>query len=146
MSRPTMVDPRGPRFGAAITSAVLAVALILQSGWLVAVQAVVFGIGGIAGLRYAPYGVLYRTFVAPRLSPPAEREPEAPPRFAQAVGLVFSVIAVIGFASGAGWLGIAATAVTWVAAFLNATFGFCVGCESYLLIRRTLPIRKGVPV
>jgi hypothetical protein len=144
MSHSTMVDSRGPRLGAAITSLVLAAVLILQSGWLLGFQAVVFGIGAAAGLRYAPYGLLFRRFVAPRLAPPTRRELEAAPRFAQAVGFVFSVIGVIAYASGADWLGTGAAAIVWVAAFLNAAFGFCIGCETYLLIRRTFSIRKGV--
>src|SRR4051794_10165696 len=77
------VDPRGPRFGAALTTVVLAVVLLTGSGWLLAAQAVVFGIGVVAGLRWAPYGLLYRRLVRPRLGPPAQLEAEAPPRFAQ---------------------------------------------------------------
>jgi hypothetical protein len=139
-----LVDPRGLRFGASITVLVLALVLVTASGWLLGVQALVFAVGAIAGLRYAPYGLVFRKLVAPRLAPPTEREPEAAPRFAQAVGLAFAVVGVIGYASGLGWLGFTATALAWVAAFLNAAFGFCLGCESYLLIRRLFSIRKGV--
>ena len=137
------VDPRGQRFSAMVTAVVLAVVLITGSGWLLAVQAVVFGLGAVFGLRYSPYGLLYRHLVRPRLGPPAELEAEAPPRFAQGVGLVFSVLGVIGYAAGLTPLGMAATAAALAAAFLNAAFGFCLGCEIYLLIRR---IRPGRPV
>jgi len=136
------VDPRGLRAAAAVTAIVLAAVVLTGNVWVLLAQTVVFGVGAIAGLRFSPYGVLYRKLVAPRLPAPAHREPEAPPRFAQAVGLVFAAIGVIGFASGASWLGLSATAIAWVAAFLNAAFGFCLGCESYLLIRRVLPIRS----
>jgi hypothetical protein len=138
-----LVDPRGLRFAAAVTAVVLAVALVVSSGWLLAVQAVVFGVGAFAGLRFSPYGLAFRRFVAPRLGAPTHREPEAAPRFAQAVGFAFAVIGVIGYASGLGWLGLAATAIAWVAAFLNAAFGFCIGCEFYLLFHRTFT-NKGV--
>ncbi len=138
------VDPRGPRFGAFVTTAVLAVVLITSSVWLLAAQAAVFAAGAVFGLRYAPYGLLYRKLVRPRLGPPAELEPEAPPRFAQAVGLVFAVVGVAGYAAGLTWLGLAATAAALVAAFLNAVFGFCLGCEMYLLIRRIRPGRQGL--
>src|SRR3954465_15941945 len=87
---PMYVDPRGPRFGAALTSVVLAVVLLTGSGWLLAAQAVVFGIGAVAGLRWAPYGVLYRRLVRPRLAPPAELEAEAPRRVAHGVGPLFA--------------------------------------------------------
>ena len=130
------IDPRGPRFGALITTAVLVIVLITASVWLLAAQAVVFAIGAVFGLRYAPYGLLYRYLIRPRLGPPKELEAEAPPRFAQAVGLVFALVGVVGYASGLTGLGIAAVALALIAAFLNGAFGICLGCEMYLLIRR----------
>ena len=133
------IDPRGPRFSAAITTVILAVVLVTSSVWLLVVQAVVFAAGAVLGLRYSPYGLLYRWLVRPRLRPPAELEPEAPPRFAQGVGLVFAVVGLAGYAAGLTWLGAVATACALVAAFLNAVFGFCLGCEMYLLIRRIWP-------
>ena len=136
------IDPRGPRFGALITTVVLAVVLITGSVWLLAAQAVVFAVGSAFGLRYAPYGVLYRRLIRPRLGPPKELEAEAPPRFAQTVGLAFAVVGVAGYAAGLTWLGAAATAAALAAAFLNAVFGFCLGCEMYLLIRRIWPGRR----
>jgi Domain of unknown function (DUF4395) len=135
------VDPRGPRLSAAITTVVLAVVLITASVWLLALQAAAFAAGSVLGLRYSPYGLLYRWLVRPRLQSPAELEPEAPPRFAQAVGLVFSAVGLAGYAAGLTWLGAAATAAALAAAFLNAAFGFCLGCEMYLLIRRIWPGR-----
>jgi hypothetical protein len=135
------VDVRGPRFAAWLTSAVLAVALLTGSGVLVAAQAAVFAVGALAGLRYAPYGVLFRVLVAPRLGPVREREPEAPPRFAQLVGLVFAVVGAAGYLSGAPLLGAVATGLALVAALLNAATGLCLGCELYLTVRRALPAR-----
>ncbi len=138
------IDPRGPRFAALVTTVVLVVVLVTGSLWLLVAQALVFAAGAVFGLRYSPYGLLYRRFVRPRLGPPAELEPEAPPRFAQAVGLVFALIGVAGYAAGLTWLGMAATAAALVAAFLNAAFGFCLGCEMYLLLRRVWPARQGL--
>jgi hypothetical protein len=131
-----VVDVRGPRFGAWITSAVLVVALLTGSGVLVAVQAAVFAVGALGGLRYAPYGVLFRVLVAPRLGPVREREPEAPPRFAQLVGLAFAVVGAVGYLLAAPLVGAIATGLALVAALLNAASGFCLGCELYLLLRR----------
>jgi len=138
------IDPRGPRFGALITTVVLAVVLATGSYWLLAAQAVVFAVGTLFGLRRAPYGLLYRWLVRPRLGPPRELEAEAPPRFAQGVGLVFALAGVAGYAAGVTWLGQAATAAALVAAFLNGVFGFCLGCEMYLLIRRIWPGRQAL--
>lgn len=130
------IDPRGPRFGALITTVVFAAVLVTSSVWLLAAQGVIFAIGTVFGLRYAPYGLIYRFAIRPRLGPPKELEAEAPPRFAQGVGLIFAVIGVIGYAKGVTGLGIAAAALGLIAAFLNGAFGICLGCELYLFIRR----------
>jgi hypothetical protein len=136
-----LVDARGPRFAAWVTSAVLAVALLTAGGWVVAAQAAVFAVGAFGGLRYAPYGVLFRVLVAPHLGPVREREPESPPRFAQLVGLVFAVAGAAGYLLGAPLVGAVATGLALVAALLNAATGFCLGCELYLSVRRVLPAR-----
>jgi Domain of unknown function (DUF4395) len=139
MSAAVQIDPRGPRFGAWITTIVLAVTLV--TGWwpLLALQAVVFAIGAFLGLQHAPYGLLFRRLVAPRLKPASERGDAAPPQFAQGVGFVFALVGTIGYLSGATVLGIVATALALVAALLNAAIGFCLGCEFYLLIHRFIP-------
>ena len=136
------IDPRGSRFGALITTGVLVVVLITSSAWLLAAQAVVFAIGAVFGLRYAPYGLVFRALIRPRLGPPQELEDEAPPRFAQGVGLLMAVIGVIGYATGLTPLGIVASALALIAAFLNGAFSLCLGCELYLLIRRIAPARQ----
>lgn len=143
-SRGRAVDPRGLRFTAWVTSVVLAVVLLTRSTPLLAIQAAVFVIGAAAGLRYAPYGLLFRWLLRPRLGPARELEPEAPPRFAQAMGAGFAVIGVIGFAAGVPALGLIATALALAAAFLNAAFGFCLGCETFLLLRRAGVLPSGL--
>ncbi|MGC4954558.1 DUF4395 domain-containing protein [Actinomadura citrea] len=130
------VDPRGPRFGASVTTAVLIVVLVTGSWALLAAQAVVFAIATFLGLRYAPYGLVFKVLIRPRLAPPRELEDEAPPRFAQGVGFGFALLGTVGYATGTAWLGIGATALALAAAFLNAAFGFCLGCEMYPLFRR----------
>jgi hypothetical protein len=135
------IDPRGPRFGAAITTAVLAAVLITGSAWLLGAQLLVFAIGAVAGLRYAPYGIVYRRLVRPRLGPPSHTEPEAPPRFSQGVGMAFALAGVLGYALGADPVGIVFTAFALVAAFLNAAFDYCLGCQVYLFIQRNLKVR-----
>jgi hypothetical protein len=133
------VDPRGPRFGAIITSIILAIVLVTGSGWLLLAQTVVFAIGALAGLRYAPYGIVYRLAVRPRLGPPAELEAEAPPRFAQGIGMACGVIATIGFLAISPVLGAVFTALALVAAVLNAAFNLCLGCQLYLFFQRLRP-------
>jgi hypothetical protein len=130
------VDPRGVRFAAAITTVVLGLVLVTGSVWLLAAQVAVFALAAFAGLRFAPYPVLFRMLVAPRIGPPTAREDAAPVRFSQAVGFVFAALGVLGYAVDIPALGITATALALAAAFLNAAFGFCLGCELYGLIAR----------
>jgi hypothetical protein len=130
------IDARGPRFGAAVTTAVLAVVLITGSAWLLAWQTLAFALGAAGGVGRSPYGWLFRRLVRPRIGPPTEFEAPEPPRFAQAVGLVFAGVGLVGYALGPAWLGLAATGAALAAAFLNATFGYCLGCEMYLVVRR----------
>jgi disulfide bond formation protein DsbB len=136
------VDPRGQRFAAAVTTVVLAVVLVTESVWLLGLQTAVFAVGALAGVRRSPYALVYARLVRPRLAPPAHTEAPQPPRFAQAVGLVFALVGLAGFAGGLTLLGLAATGLALAAAFLNAAFGFCLGCEMYLLIRRTFPTHQ----
>ena len=100
-----------------------------------------------AGLRFAPYGLLFRRLVAPRLSPPAELEAEAPPRFAQGVGFGFAIVGTLGYLTGITALGVVATAFALGAAFLNAAFDYCLGCEVHLRLVRLLgrPVVRYVP-
>ncbi len=134
------IDPRGPRFTAAVTAVVLAVVLLAAPGSfatsLLGAQAVLFAVGAAFGVQHTPLAWVFRTSIRPRLAPPAELEDAAPPRFAQGVGLVFAVIGLVGFLAGADLLGLIATGFALVAALLNAVFGLCLGCEMYLLIRR----------
>jgi hypothetical protein len=133
------IDPRGARFGAAITTVVLAIVIVTGSGWLLLAQTVVFAVGALAGLRYAPYGFLYKAVLRPRLGPAAELEDEAPPRFAQGVGLVTAAAGTIGYLAGSPVAGTVFAALCLAAAFLNAAFNLCLGCHLYLLIQRSRP-------
>ncbi|MGB3485381.1 MAG: DUF4395 domain-containing protein [Mycobacterium sp.] len=131
------VDVRGPRFAAWVTTVVLAATLVLSAvdpaaaALVLGLQAVVFGIGATLGPRRHPYGRLFAAVIAPRLGPVTEREPVGPLKFAQLVGFVFAVLGTAGFALGAPLLGTIATAFALFAAFLNAAFGICLGCQMY---------------
>jgi hypothetical protein len=144
----SLLDPRGPRFAAAVTSVVLVLVLVFESGWLALFQSVVFGISALWP-RYSPYGLIYRALLAPRLPRPTELEPAAPVRFAQAVGLVFTAVATVGYLLGVPVLGLVFAGFALLAAFLNAAFGLCLGCETYLAWRRLrhrpLPSRVPAP-
>ena len=136
------IDPRGQQFAAAVTSLVLIVVLLTAPGplgiALLAAQAALFATAVLRGVQRTPVAAVFRAVVRPRLAPPAHLEDPEPPRFAQGVGLVFALVALAGFLTGATTLGFVATGFALVAALLNATIGLCLGCEVYLLGRRTL--------
>ena len=142
----SLIDPRGPQFGAAITAVVLAAVLLVAPApiglALLGAQVVLFAIGAIAGVQRTPYAgpprgrLLFRRVVRPRLSAPTELEDAAAPRFAQGVGLAFALVGLIGFLAGATLLAQIAIGFALLAALLNAAFAFCLGCEVYLLLRR----------
>ncbi|MBX3142787.1 MAG: DUF4395 domain-containing protein [Trueperaceae bacterium] len=144
-----LIDARGPRFGAAITSVLLLVTLFLAltgpqqppftsspAFILLVLLALSFAWGAFAGIRSHPYSVLYRRVVQPRLRPATEFEDPAPPTFAQFVGHLVSVIGLALAVFGVPWGLPAAAAAAFVAAFLNAAFGYCLGCQLYLLLAR----------
>lgn len=143
------VDPRSPRFGAAITSALLAVALLLaltdgtQVAGLVLLAALagLFAWGGVAGIRRHPYGALFRRFVRPRLQPPGELEDPAPPTFAQRVGLVITAAGVLLALVGVPYAAAVAAGLALVAALLNAVFDVCLGCLLYVWLVRAGLVR-----
>jgi hypothetical protein len=130
------IDARGPRFAAIITTIVLATALVTQNVWVLVAQGVVFLIGAVKGPQFTPYGVIFKSVVKPRLKGVAPTEDVRPPKFAQAVGLVFALVAAIGAFSGAGLVFTIAVGAALAAAFLNAAFNYCLGCEIYLLLVR----------
>jgi len=145
---PFGIDPRGPQFNAMLTSLVLALSLIAAPGALsvalLAVQAALFAVAVAFGVQRTPAAYLFKRFVRPRLAAPAHLEDPAPPRFAQGVGLVFVVVGLVGYLAGAPLMGAIATGFALAAALLNAAFGFCLGCEMYLLFRRIAP--RNTPV
>ena len=138
----THIDPRGPRVGASITSLVLVAAIVLVSTpvgvVLVAWQTLVFALGAVVGLHAQPYGIVYRTFVQPRLARPTELEDAAGPRFAQAVGFAMLIIALVTLVAGLTLVATIILAFALAAAFLNAAFGLCLGCEMRLVGLRVL--------
>jgi len=122
--------------------------LLSPSAWtvgLLAVQTAVFAIGAWRGVQHTPYAWMFKTFLRPRLAAPRELEDAAAPRFAQTVGLLFAVLALAGYGLGADLVGAVATGFALAAAFLNAAFGFCLGCEIYLLLNRATSRRVRPP-
>ena len=131
-----LIDARGPRCTAALTSLVLSAAIITESNLIIGFQFAVFLSAVLFGLRRSIYGFLYRNLIQPRLSGPVPSEYESAPRFAQLIGALFALTALIGGLAGNTTVFLIATGFALAAAFLNAAFGFCLGCQLYLLILR----------
>ncbi|QHO71196.1 hypothetical protein BHD05_13125 [Marisediminicola antarctica] len=137
------MDPRGPRFGAGITALLLLVVVALDlSGFttsaaaLLGAIAALFAWGAFAGIQRHPYGVLYARFVRPRLAPTSEREGAAPPTFAQGVGLAVTLVGLVLHLAGVPLAISIAAGAAFIAAFLNAAFAYCLGCQIYLGLLR----------
>jgi hypothetical protein len=108
---------------------------------LLAAICAVFAWGAFAGVERHPYGALFKRFVRPRLAPPTELEEAAPPTFAQGVGFAITLIgAVLGALGLAPALAVFA-ALAFIAAFLNSVFGYCLGCQMYVVLLRARIIR-----
>jgi hypothetical protein len=134
--RKIYIDARGPRFAATITATVLAIALVTENKWVLLAQGIVFFIGAVRGPQFTPYGLIFKNFIKPRLTKAAPTEDVRPPKFAQAVGFGFALVAAIGAFAGIDALFTVAVGFALAAAFLNAAFNYCLGCEMYLLIVR----------
>ena len=130
-----LIDARGPRFSALLTTIVLGTALATSNAWLIVFQAAVFAIGAFKGPQHTPYAILFKSLVKPRLKSEFESEDVRPPKFAQAVGFGFTVVAIAGLLFAPA-LATVAVSFALAAAFLNAAFNFCLGCEIYLRIAR----------
>ncbi len=155
MSTPAGIDPRGPRFTASITAVLLLITVVLalvgispnaasaslaeralDPGFLLLLVIALLFLWGVASPRTAPWGVIFRRFVRPRLAAPEELEDPRPPRFAQGVGLFVVGIGLVLHLVGVPWALPIAAAAAFIAAFLNAVFDFCLGCQIYLLLQR----------
>jgi hypothetical protein len=136
LKTPTLIDVRGPRFGAAITLVVLAIALATQNVWVLAFQALIFAIGAIRGPQFTPYAFIFKRVVKPRLRGEVVTEDSRPPQFAQSVGFAFALVGLLAAAIGSVPLFNIAVGFALAASFLNSVFNYCLGCEMYLLVLR----------
>jgi hypothetical protein len=113
--------------------------LTIVSGqlWLTAVIAYGFVARALTGPTLSPLGQLVTRVITPRLPVAARPVPGPPKRFAQGMGAVFSLTAVV---LGLGFdLDAAAYAVLGllvVAATLESVFAFCIGCKIFRALMR----------
>ncbi len=147
---PAGIDPRGPRFGATITSVLLLITVFLaldaattaSAYALLAVITALFAVGAVFGNSKHPYGLIFKKFVRPRLAAPKELEDPRPPQFAQLIGFIVAGAGLVLGALGVPYGVAGAAAAAFIAAFLNAAFAFCLGCQIYVGLQRIGLIKK----
>lgn len=158
-ARPRPIDPRGPRFAATITSILLLIGTFLalqgsavrpgatfaervsDPGFIVLVVVDLLFVWGFSSPTTSPWSAAYRTLVQPRLATPTDLEDPRPPRFAQVVGFIVVSIGLLLHLAGVPWALPIAGGAAFIAAFLNAAFGLCLGCQLYLGLARIGLIR-----
>jgi hypothetical protein len=143
------LDPRGPRFGAGISSLLMLVVIYLSldpasEDLALAVMGfavLMFTFGSVLGPGKHPYSYLYKYTLRKFLKAPEYLEPATPVHFAQVIGLL-----ITGLGLALGLLGVPyalaiAAALAFLAAFVNAVFAYCIGCQMYLGLKRLGVIR-----
>lgn len=144
ISRPTDAPASGGLFSFPnpvneLSARLVATGVVLQSvlflvirEWWVLVPLVYGFLARVAsGPRFSPLGLVVTKVIVPRLG----REPKwvagPPKRFAQSIGVVFSVTALVLELAGADGAAVVVIAMLLVAASLEAFVGFCLGCAMF---------------
>jgi Domain of unknown function (DUF4395) len=118
----------------------------LITGWTWVLIPLCFGFWArvLTGPTLSPLGQFATRVVAPRLSGTPRLTPGPPKRFAQAIGVAFSTTAlVVAVSVGVGPAKIV-IAVLAFAAFLEAAFGFCLGCKVFAVLMKLGAIPESV--
>lgn len=132
---PAIVNDKAARVVAGLVVLVAVVALLTGWLWLSAVLAVGFALRVASGPRLDPFGQLATKVIAPRLGEPV-LVPGPPKRFAQAVGLVLTLVATGFLLVGLPAVTTGLLAVLLVFATLESAVGFCAGCYVFGLLMR----------
>jgi hypothetical protein len=146
---PKQLDPRGPRFGSGITSILMILVIYFSlepqtinlAFGIMVFAVVIFTFGSLLGPAKHPYSYLYKYTLRKFLKAPTELEAPKPVHFAQVVGLIVTGTGLLlHLLQVPNALPIAAAAA-FVAAFINAVFAYCLGCQMYLGLKRLGVIR-----
>ena len=136
-SFPNPVNEVAARVTAGGVVLIAALAIAAQLPWLTVVLAVGFLLRVLWGPRFSPLALLATRVIVPRL-PFAPKPVAGPPkRFAQAIGLTFSLVAVVLFyAFGLSTAAYVVLGALVVAAVLESVFAVCLGCKAFALLMR----------
>jgi hypothetical protein len=132
---PNPVNEKAARVVAGLVALTAATAVALQAGWLLWLLAVGFLLRVLSGPRFSPFGLLATKVVAPRLGAPS-LVAGPPKRFAQGLGLAFSLAAAVCVTLGATTVGWTLVGLLILAAILESAAAFCLGCAIFGLLQR----------
>ncbi len=131
---PEQVNETSARVVAGGVVAMAGTAVLADQPWLMVPLVYGFAARVASGPRLSPLGQLATRIVTPRLGVEHKYSPGPPKRFAQAVGLTVSSVAMfLHFRRGRTGGAKVALGLLIVAAGLEAGFGLCLGCRMFAL-------------
>jgi hypothetical protein len=110
--------------------------MAIRQGWVLIPLVYGFIARVLTGPRLSPLGRVVTQVITPRLLGEHRQVPGPPKRFAQGIGVVFTVGATISWLTGAHGLAFSLIAGLTGAAFLEAAFGVCLGCVVFNRLMR----------
>lgn len=134
LSFPNPVNEVSARVVAGGVVAMAGTAVAADQPWLMVPLAYGFAARVATGPKLSPLGQLATRVIEPRLPGRRKFSPGPPKRFAQTIGLVFSLTA-LGLHYGAGRPRAAKVVLSGLigAASLEAFLGYCLGCKMFAL-------------
>ena len=131
-SYPNPVNEFAARGVAGLVVALTLAAIFVDQWWLLAILIYSFAAGVTTGPSLSPLAFISKRVLLPLMGNPAKRTPGPPKQFAQAIGLAFSVTALV-------LLLLVDSSVPYRAvlgvlagfAFLESGVGFCAGCYMF---------------
>lgn len=132
---PNPVNEKAARVVAAGATLMSLAVAVLGWGWMLIPLTYGFVARVLTGPTLSPLGTFATRVAAPRLGEPRDT-PGPPKRFAQGIGVVFSVSASLLWLAGSTGAARVVVAMLAGAAFLEAALGFCLGCRIFALLMR----------
>lgn len=133
---PDTVNEVSARLVAAGVVTMVVATLAFDLRWFVPFIALGFIARVVTGPTLSPLGQLVTRVITPRLGLPERIVPGPPKRFAQGIGVAFSVTASVLVVLGAWGAAQVVLSMLAAAAFLEAAFGLCLGCKAFALLMR----------
>jgi len=143
-SFPNPVNDVAARTVAAGVTIMVITAIATQQLWITIPLAYGFVARVLTGPTLSPLGQIATRVVAPRLPSRAKFVPGPPKRFAQAIGAVFTVSALLLWLSGEATAASVVLGLMTVPAIAEAGFGYCIGCQIFAALMRAGVIPESV--